>query len=53
MIAFGMIAMIIGLVSILIGGFILYGFYITFKEIHYVSILFILFGISILLTAFL
>lgn len=49
MIAFGMIATITGLLSISIGGFILYGFYITFKEINYISILFITFGIALLL----
>ena len=45
----GIIAVIVGLLSILFGGFILYEFYVTLKEINYISILFITLGIAVLL----
>ena len=45
----GIIAVIVGLLSILFGGFILYEFYVTLKEINYISILFITFGVALLL----
>lgn len=45
----GIITVIVGLLSILFGGFILYGFYVTLKEINYISILFITLGAALLL----
>lgn len=45
----GIIAVIVGLLSILFGGFFLYEFYITLKEINYISILFIALGVALLL----
>lgn len=45
----GIIAVIVGLLSILFGGFILYKFYVTLNEINYIPILFITLGVTLLL----